>query len=100
MQRNRFSLQSEVLLYPGMSGWHFLVVPKKQSADIKSRFGTMHKGWGSLPVTVRINKTVWETSIFPDTKSACYLLPLKAQIRKQEGIRSGDSVSFMFTIKT
>ena len=82
-----------------MAGWHFLSVPKKDSEDIKKRFGKKQRGWGSLPVVVTLGKTVWKTSIFPDKKSGSYLLPLKADVRKKEGIFSGDKVSFSIEIK-
>lgn len=82
-----------------MAGWYFLSVPKKDSEDIKKRFGKKQRGWGSLPVVVTLGKTSWKTSIFPDKKSGSYLLPLKADVRKKEGIFSGDKVSFSIEIK-
>jgi hypothetical protein len=95
---NFYTLKSEVWLYPGMAGWHFMSVPKKQTEDIKKRFDSKTRGWGSLPVTVAIGKTTWKTSIFPDKKSGMYLLPLKAEIRKKEKIQSNDIVTFSIEI--
>lgn len=89
-----FRMRSEVLLYPGMAGWHFIVVSKKQSEEIKKKFGSKQRGWGSLPVMATIGKTSWKSSIFPDTKTSTYLLPLKAEVRKKEGIRAKESVIF------
>ena len=86
-------------LYPGMAGWHFVTVPKKQSAEIKKLFGGMARGWGSLPVLITIGKTSWKTSIFPDKKAGAYLLPLKADVRKKQGISSGDAVNFLLGIR-
>jgi hypothetical protein len=93
-------MRSEVWLYPGMAGWHFISVSKKHSEDIKKRFGAKQRGWGSLPVTVTIGKTSWKTSIFPDKRSGTYLLPLKADVRKREGILKGDTISFSIEIKS
>jgi hypothetical protein len=42
---------------------------------------------------VTIGKTKWKTSVFPDKRSGTYLLPLKAEVRKKEGIFSEDTVS-------
>lgn len=98
MPTNLYRIKSEVWLYPGMVGWHFMSVPKKDGEDIKKRFGKKHRGWGSLPVVVTLGKTSWKTSIFPDKKSGSYLLPLKAEIRKKEGIFSGDKVNFLLKI--
>jgi hypothetical protein len=64
--KGTYKLHSKVFRYPGMSGWHFIGIPKKQSEEIKKHFGTHAKGWGSLPVHVTLGKTKWKTSIFPD----------------------------------
>ncbi len=82
-----------------MAGWHFLSVPKKQSEEIKTKFGGMKRGWGSLPIIATIKKTSWKTSIFPDKKSGTYLLPLKALVRKREGILAQDKISFTIEIQ-
>lgn len=82
-----------------MSAWHFVHIPKKDSEKIKKEFGQNAKGWGSLPVLITLGKTSWKTSIFPDKKSGTYLLPLKAEIRKKEGIFAEDKITFSLTIK-
>ena len=82
-----------------MTGWHFLSVAKKQSEEIKKLFAGATRGWGSLPVEVTLGKTSWKTSIFPDKKSGTYLLPLKADVRKKEGVAHGDIVNFVVHIK-
>jgi len=99
MPKDIFKVKSEVWLYLGMAGWHFMSVPKKQSEEIKKMFGAMKHGWGSLPVVVTIGKTSWRTSIFPDKKAGGYLLPLKADVRKREGISVGDTVLFSLKIR-
>ena len=85
-KNHAYKFTSEVWLYPGMAGWHFISLPKNQSEAIKKKFGANARGWGSLRVSVTIGKTTWKTSIFPDKKSGTYLLPLKADVRKKEGI--------------
>ena len=99
MPTNIYKIKSEIWLYPGMVGWHFISVPKKQAEEIKSRFKSKSRGWGSLPVLVTLGKTQWKTSIFPDKKSGTYLLPLKVEIRKKEKIMKGDIVHFSIEIK-
>jgi len=79
-----------VWLYPGMVGWHFAMVEKNIAKKInKMQEGKKRRGWGSVPVSVTIGKTKWKTSIFPDKQSGGYLLPLKAQVRRKEGIYDG-----------
>lgn len=95
----KYKIKSEVFAYPGMSGWYFVSIPKKQSLEIKKDFGGLKRGWGSIPVLVTIGKTSWTTSIFPEKKSGTYLLPLKAQVRKKEKIFGGDLVNFSIEIK-
>ncbi len=99
MVTGAYKLKSNVFVYPGMSAWRFLALPKKQGQEIKEKFGARAKGWGSLPVSVTIGKTVWETSIFPDKKSGTYLLPLKAKIRKAEGISDDSTVTFSLRLR-
>ena len=100
MKKTKYRLKSEVWLYPGMSAaWHFISVPKRESEEIKKNFGAAKRGWGSLPVTVTIRKTSWQTSIFPDKKSGTFLLPLKASVRKNEGIYHGDVINFSLTLR-
>lgn len=82
-----------------MAGWHFVTLPKKQSDEIRVRFGSMKRGWGSLPVAVTIGKTSWKTSIFPDKRAGAYLLPLKAAVRAKEKIRDGDLITFLVEVK-
>ena len=99
MKKNLYKVKSEVWLYPGLAGWHFLSVPKKASDEISKKFGAKKKGWGSFPVEVNLGKSKWRTSIFPDKKSDTFLLPVKAKIRKKEGIFEGDKVTFTIEIK-
>ncbi len=82
-----------------MTGWHFLSVPKKETAEIKKAFAGKTKGWGSLPVEAKVGKTSWKSSIFPESKSNTYLLPLKAAIRRAESIFADDTVTFAIKIK-
>ena len=98
-KRNQYKIRAKILLYPGMESWRFLALPKKQAADITIRFGGKKRGWGSLPVGVTIGATYWETSIFPDKRSGTYLLPLKAAVRKKEGIGHGDVITATLEIK-
>lgn len=100
MERPKYKIRAKVWIYPGMAGWHFVNLPKKQSREIKKLFSVLSGGWGSLPVIVTIGKTSWKTSIFPDKKSNTYLLPLKAEIRRKEEIVNGDTINFSMEIQT
>jgi len=93
-------MRGKVWLYEAMEGWHFVSLPKKQSKEIKDLFGEVLKqGWGSIPVIVTVGNTSWKTSIFPDSKSDTYVLPLKAEVRKKEGIAYGNTLSYSIEIR-
>ncbi len=93
-----FNFQAKVWLYSGKSAWHFISLPKALSAKIKKLFLGLERGWGSLPVRVKIGESEWQTSIFPDKKTKSYLLPLKAGIRKTENIKVADKVKVSIEI--
>jgi hypothetical protein len=99
MASKGYKLTSKVYVYPGMGGWRFLGLPLKEGREIKEKFGKNARGWGSLPVSITVGKTTWETSIFPDKKSGSYLLPLKAQVRKKEEIDDDDEVQFTLKLR-
>jgi hypothetical protein len=98
-----FKLKSKVWIYPGPpergGSWHFVNVSKKASREIKDTFGRGDRGFGSIPVTVTVGTTSWDTSIFPDKKSGTYLLPIKAEVRKAEDVREGKLLSLTIQIR-
>jgi len=99
MRSKKYKFESEVWLYPGETAvWHFITVPKEASQKIKEKHGANARGFGSLPVEVTIGKTTWRTSIFP-SKNGVYILPLKANVRRSEGIFDGDNVVLALTVR-
>lgn len=95
-----FGFDAKVWLYPGEAAWHFITVPIDLSKEIKLEFGGLARGWGSLPVNVQIGGSKWKTSIFSDSKSNTYILPIKSEIRKNEKIELGDALHINLTILT
>ncbi len=101
VRHQTYAVHGEVCVYgavgnhrQAVSGaWYFVSVDEKQSAEIKRQYGNASRGFGSLPVTVTIGKTTWKTSIFPDKKSGTYVLPLKALVRRAEGVEAGQVVT-------
>lgn len=96
---NEYEVRGAVWLYPGPAAWHFITVPQKLSRTIFDTFGAVHRGWRSLPLDVTVGKTRWKTSMFWDTKEKGYILPLKAEVRKKEGIKDGDRISLRIVIR-
>ena len=50
------------------------------------------RGFGSLKVVATIGGTTFKTSVFP-SKETGWLLPVKAAVRKAEGLSEGDTVT-------
>ena len=110
MSSKAYKLRSKVWIFVGgakketksgqsLGKWHFITIPKETAAEIKATFGKRARGWGSLPVTTTIGETTWDSSIFPDSKSGTYILPLKFTVRKAEKLTNGDEVAFKLTIR-
>ena len=49
-------------------------------------------GFGSVRVAVTVGTTSWRTSIFPDSKTRTYLLPVKKEVRDAEKLETVDNV--------
>ena len=94
-----YRIRTKVWRYPGKGGWHFATLPRRESAEIRARFGANAKGWGSLPVRVRVGHSEWATSLFPEKQSSCYLFAIKAEIRKKEQISPGDTIAALVRIR-
>lgn len=75
----------------GAGAWYFCTLPKTYTVQIKSA-SKVRRGWGSVRVRVTIGSTAWDTSIFPDSKSGTYLLPIKKTVRLKEELEEGDSM--------
>lgn len=99
MVRAEYKVRAKVWLYPGEGRWHFANLSPKRSAEIRMRFGAVARGFGSLPVGVKIGRTEWRTSIFPDRKSGSYVFAIKADVRKKERIAVGDTITAVVQIR-
>ncbi len=75
----------------GPAPWYFVTVPEPQSDALKAVSRAVTYGWGMIPVTARIGKTKWETSLFP--KDGLYIIPIKARVRTAEKLQEGDEVT-------
>lgn len=93
-----FNFKSKVIVWSSgnygegidKGAWRFARVPEKISEKIREmQKGRLKRGWGAVYVKAKIRKSEWDTSIFPDRRSATYLLPLKKEIRYQENLYDG-----------
>ena len=61
--------------------------------------GGRKRGWGSIKVRATVGDTSWETSIFPAKEMGGWLLPVKAAVRKAEGLVAGDMVRVVVAVQ-
>lgn len=87
-----YSFQAELWLYPGEAGWHFLTLPADIADDIRAQSAGHSKAFGSVKVTAEIAGQAWQTSLFADTRTGTYLLPVKKAVRDRAQISDGATV--------
>jgi hypothetical protein len=79
------------------AAWFFLTIAGDEGdgirlAAIGGQWLDGRKGFGSARVEVLIGDTRWKTSVFPHKESGGWILPVKAAVRKAEGLVEGDQV--------
>src|SRR6478672_10375502 len=84
-----FEFDAALFEWSGNAAWHFVAVPEPMSDEIAARMEGFTRGFRSVRVRVRIGGSAWATSVFPDSKTGCYLLPVKKAVRQTEGLAAG-----------
>ncbi len=80
------------------AAWFFITIDGEAgvvlaaTALMRRLEGGQSRGFGSIKVTAAIGGTVWRTSVFPSKETGGYMLPVKAAVRRAEGIGEGDVV--------
>ena len=93
-----FEFAAPLWRYPGADGWHFVSLPPEISTDITDISTGIRRGFGSVRVAVTVGSTSWRTSIFPDSKTGVYLLPVKKAVRVAERLEVGDQIKAQLEI--
>lgn len=80
------------------AAWYFLTIEGEAAdavrvAAMTGQWLDGRRGFGSARVEARIGGSVWKTSVFPHRESGGWLLPVKAAIRKAEGLVGGEAVT-------
>jgi Domain of unknown function (DUF1905) len=87
------------------ASWHFLTLDGDVAEAIHALTlmrrleGGRKRGWGSMKVRAAVGDTSWETSIFPAKEMGGWLLPVKAAVRKAEGLVAGDMVRVVVEVE-
>lgn len=90
--RIRYEFPAEVWQYAGSGGWYFVSLPLDLAAEIRENLKWQEEGWGRMKVTAEIGASRWDTAIWFDKNRKTYLLPLKAEIRKKEGLKAEERI--------
>lgn len=93
-----YAFTAPLWIWQGKGAWHFITVPEEVSVLIRTASALKTRGFRSVKVRVNIGTSAFETSIFPDSKTSTYLLPIKASVRKAEAITPGDAVGVALTL--
>ncbi|GAA4022111.1 DUF1905 domain-containing protein [Allokutzneria multivorans] len=92
----KVTFTGEVWYWRGPAPWYFVTVPEEVRRDIQELSGHVSYGWGMIPATVTVGGSTWATSLFP--KDGSYIVPLKTQMRRREGIEEGQTISLDLAI--
>ena len=90
LQRVIYSFEAELWRWTGQGGWMFVTVPADVTEEIRHETDGLRRGFGSVRVIVTVGETTWATSVFPDSKSGLFVLPVKRPVRIKEDLLEGD----------
>lgn len=91
------TFEAELWQYDGDGGWHFVTLPAEAAAEVRDN-APPRRGFGSVRVSVAIGESRWDTSLFPDSKSSSFVLPVKAAVRRANDLLPGDRVRVRVTL--
>jgi hypothetical protein len=92
----KLEFSGEIWTWKGPAPWYFVTVPDDQCGELEATSASVSYGWGMIPVTARIGKTGWKTSLWP--KDGSYVVPVKAAVRKAEKLEEGDTVTVRLAV--
>lgn len=86
------TFRAKVWTQESTGAWHFVTLPANLSERIRTLTMGQLKPFGSFRVNARTGLSRWETSLFKDTKREVFVLLVKADVRRKEKIKPGDSI--------
>lgn len=90
------TFHAELFEWRGPAPFYWLALPANACDYVRAEAKQATYGWGAIPVRVRIGRTEWETSLLP--RDGGYVLPVKTQVRKREGVADGDTVAVAMSV--
>ena len=87
-----FEFDGKLISWRGPAPCYFIAVPEEPSAAAELASLTLSYGWGCIPVVARNRQHDVEHLAVPEGRSQ-NLLPVKAAVRKAEGLDLGDEAN-------
>jgi hypothetical protein len=78
-------------------GWYFVTLPPEAAEAVREQ-PRPPRGFGSVRVRATVGRSTWATSVFPDSGSGSYVLPVKKAVRKAEELEDGDAVEVQLEV--
>jgi hypothetical protein len=99
---NSFRFTADLWRYTGEAAWYFVTLPHDVADDVEHLASETpdgpRRGFGSVRVEVNVGATTWRTSLFPDSASASFVLPVKKAVRLAEDLDDGSPVAVRLTV--
>lgn len=88
---------AEVVEWRGPAPFYFVVTPPEEGEWLTGIMREVTYGWGMIPVSGRIGRTTFTTSLWP--REGTWWVPLKDAVRRAERVELGDVVTVALTIR-
>ena len=98
LSRVDVTFSGEIFYWRGPSPFHFVATPDAVTEQIATVAPKASYGWGMIPATVHVGSTTWTTALWP--KDGGYIVPLRLDVRRAEGLGVGDVVGIRLTVDT
>lgn len=89
----RFEFEGMVFRWESNPAFFLVSLPKNVSSEIREISEGLTNGFGSLKVEAQVGSVTWRTSVFPESKTGLFDIPLKAEVRKKNNLVDGSPVS-------
>ena len=80
----------------GPAPFYFVTVPETECEILRDVSKWVTYGWGMVPVRAQVGETTWTTSLFP--KEGGYIVPVKASVRRAEGLEEGSRITLRLEV--
>lgn len=89
----RYEFETELFRWEARRDmWVFARLPDDVSEEIRLQ-PHPPAGFGSVKVTVTLGRSRWSTSVFPESADGAYVVAIKGEVRRREGVGVGDRVA-------